>query len=123
MTYRQKIPAGLGAPINPGDLTDTDKWIPFTQFLFPDGVKTLVFAPTPEGAGDKVRAILAAGLVFECEMLATGIISLTVGDKRQELDVAIELTPNGPEVLAALARLVESAYKFATAPKAQGDDE
>lgn len=123
MAVYQKTPQGSVGPISPEELQDTNKWIPFTQYLFPDGVKTLVFAPTPEGAGDKVRAILAAGLVFECEMLATGIISLTVGDKRQELDVAIELTPNGPEVLAALARLVESAYKFATAPKAQGDDE
>ena len=102
------------------ELCDTAKWIRFTQYLRPNGRKQVIFAPMPEGMADKVSAILAAGDSFEAEVLGTGIVSLTVTDHTQ--DYAIELCPNGPEVVEALKRLIEGAYKFITAPKA-GEEE
>lgn len=111
----------LNVPTAPGDLTDIHKWMPFTQYLRPYGRKALTYAPTPDGCGDKVAAIIANGFRFESEVLGTGIVSLTVTDGTR--DVAIELSENDIRVLQALKRLVESAYKYATADRKDADDD
>lgn len=86
--------------------------IPFTQYMRPDGRKVEQFAPMPEGYEEKVKAILAAGLKFEAEVLTTGTVSLTISNGEE--DIAIELSSNGPEVEKALIRLIDTGYKETT---------
>ncbi|HUW30903.1 MAG TPA: hypothetical protein VM223_04770, partial [Planctomycetota bacterium] len=58
------------------------------------------------------KRILSHGWRFEAEVLSTGEVSFTVFDPVEEIDVAIELSANGPEVTGAMKRLVESACKL-----------
>lgn len=81
--------------------------VPFTQYLLPNGrTKQVAFGVTGETAV-KARSILDKGCKFEAEMLPTGMVSLSVSDGEQ--DIAIEVTPNGPEIPEAVVRLVEAA--------------
>jgi hypothetical protein len=79
--------------------------IPFTQYMRPDGRPVSVSVNRPSDIAEKAAAIIARGLVFECEELADGTVSLTITDP-DEGDVDIELVPNGPGVPAAVDRLV-----------------
>lgn len=65
--------------------------------------------PTTTDLAVKAKALIDRGYVFEAETLLTGTVSLTVADKEAEEDVAIELCDNGPEVVNAIEKLVESA--------------
>jgi hypothetical protein len=78
--------------------------IPFTQFLRPDGRRAKVSYECPEDVGAKAEKILAAGYRFECEVLTDQTVSLTIST--DEEDVAHELCANGPDVIAAVRRLV-----------------
>lgn len=84
--------------------------IPFTQYLRPDGRQKLVEIARPAPVEAKARTILAAGYRFEAEHLAVPApfpdVSLTIADPAREEDVAIELCRNGPDVLAAIDRLI-----------------
>jgi predicted hotdog family 3-hydroxylacyl-ACP dehydratase len=85
--------------------------IPFTQFLRPDGRRRAVeFAGSAEIEA-MAQAFIARGGWFECEELNTGQASLTacalVDDEPQ--DVAGQIVMNGPEVPAAVERLVREA--------------
>lgn len=86
--------------------------IPFTQYMRPDG-RSLerLFGRTkdvtidrPDHVADKAQQIIAAGYRFECEILSTGEVSLTITD--DEADHAIEVVPNGPGMGEAVDRLV-----------------
>lgn len=80
--------------------------IPFTQYLLPNGRR----APTEIERGPEVEAkareIIAAGYCFECELLTTGHVSLTIADPLEQEDVAIEVVPNGPGLGEAVDKLV-----------------
>jgi len=95
--------------------------IEFTQYLRPDGRRTMVDidrSPEIEALADK---IVAAGGRFECEHLTTDHASFTVaylGD-----DLAIEVCKNGPEVPAAVDRLVRKAAKKLNIPVTTGETE
>ena len=78
--------------------------VPFFQFLRPDGRSILVHIMRPEAVGIKAKAIRAAGFRFESEILTTGEASFTISD--EDGDYAVEICPNGPEVLAAVDKLV-----------------
>jgi hypothetical protein len=86
--------------------------IPFTQFLRPNGVpRPIVFETTPEQAEVEANAlrIIEAGYRFEAEELSTGDISMTIAgpdEQGEEVDVAIEVVPNGSAVVPAVERLV-----------------
>lgn len=80
--------------------------IPFTQYLRPNGRRVEVDIDRPEEIERKAQQIIAAGYVFECEHLSTGHASLTIADPEKEEDVAIEVVMNGPDVPAAVDRLV-----------------
>lgn len=90
------------------DLQDPNRWIPFTQFLRPNGEKHQTFCPTPKGYGKKVAIILATGHKFEVEVLRTGIVSQTISNG--ESDIAIELSSNDINVEEATKRLIDSAF-------------
>ena len=79
--------------------------IPFTQYMRPSGRPMPTSIQRPADIAAKAEAIMARGLVFECEMLADGTISLTITDP-DEGDVDIELVRNGPDVPAAVDRLI-----------------
>jgi len=81
--------------------------IVFTQYLRPDGRRTMTEIDRPPEIEALALKIAAAGGRFESEHLTTGHASLTVaylGD-----DIAIEVCRNGPEVPAAVDRLVRNA--------------
>lgn len=80
--------------------------IPFTQYLLPDGRKKSVSIERPDEIETRARRLIDAGYRFECEVLTTGDISLTVVDPYDEGDIAIEVVSNGPEVPVAVDRLV-----------------
>lgn len=91
---------------DPGAATSGAKRdIPFTQFMRPTGRPIPVFIARPENIAAKADRIIANGFRFECESLGTGEISLTITD--DERDWAIEVVQNGPQVPAAVDRLIE----------------
>lgn len=79
--------------------------ITFTQYLLPDGRKTTVRIDRPAPIALMAAAIEKRGYRFECEMLSTREISLTIAD--DDGDAAIEIVPNGPEVPKAVDRMIE----------------
>lgn len=89
--------------------------IPFTQYLLPDGRKRPVkWECTSHEQEIKAQSLLDAGAIFECEMLQTGQVSLTceLKDNDGEMQtLAHEICANNPEVVEAVARLVESAHE------------
>lgn len=88
--------------------------IPFTQYLMPDGEKRLGGFNRPPEIESLAAKLSAVGAVFECEMLPTGHVSLTVerDDEDGEVEVmSIEVVNNGPEIPAAVDRLVIEAHK------------
>jgi len=94
--------------------------IPFTQYLLPDGRTAHVEIERSPEVEAQAERFLALGGHFDAEVLRTGEVSFTaeVGDDL----CAIEVTPNGPAVLAAVDRLVATAAKWA-AGAAQGEVE
>ncbi len=84
--------------------------IEFTEFMLPNGKRRPVNIDRPDQIEDKARKIVEAGYVFECEVLRTGMISLTVADPHEDRDVEIVLVPNGPQVPVGVDTLVERAY-------------
>lgn len=78
--------------------------IPFTQFVAPHGRRVEVRIDRPEDVSTKAEKIIALGYRFECEVLTTCEVSLTIaGDKGDE---DIEVVSNGPEVPLAVDRLI-----------------
>ena len=88
------------------------KGLPFTQYLMPFGEARPQWIDRPADVEEKALAVIAAGGRFEAEMLRTGHISFeVVREKDGETEsVAAELCTNGPEVLAAVDKLVVDAY-------------
>lgn len=82
--------------------------IPFTQHLMPDGQRNPQWIDRPPEVEARARELIALGFTFHCEMLSDyRTISLTIeSPDEDDGDVAIELCPNGPDVLAAVDRLV-----------------
>lgn len=86
--------------------------IPFTQYLRPDGRMKEVTIDRPPDVERVALSMIELGCVFEIEMLASGEISMTC-----ELDdevLAIEVVPNGPDVPAAVDRMVLSVARGTT---------
>lgn len=86
--------------------------VPFTQFLMPDGRRTQVTIERPDEIGEQAQKLLKAGWRLEIEMLATGMISMTVerdDDNGETVSPAHELCNNGPAVLVAVDKLITEA--------------
>lgn len=82
--------------------------IQFTQYLMPHGRKDTVRIDRPADIAAKANAIFEAGYSLGCEMLSDyRTISLTVEDEDGDFD--IEVCANGPEVPAAVDRLITRA--------------
>jgi hypothetical protein len=81
--------------------------IPFTQYMRPNGRAVPVsIAVDPEVAAI-AQTIRARGLAFECEVLTTGQVSLTITDP-EEGDLDIRVVENGPGVREAVEDLVRN---------------
>lgn len=78
--------------------------IPFTQYLKPNGRRADVSIERPAHIASMADRIFDRGYRFECEVLSTGQVSLTIADYEGDHD--IELCNNGIEVPAAVDRLV-----------------
>lgn len=80
--------------------------ITFTQFLMPHGEQKTVSC---DGMSPELEAIhnslIAKGCRGECEMLSTGMISMTY-EYKEDCTIAIEVCSNGPETMEALKRLI-----------------
>lgn len=89
--------------------------IPFTQYLLPDGrQRSIKWDCTTREQEIKAQALIDAGAVFEAEMLQTRDISLTceLKDNSGEMQIlSHEICANNPEVIDAVARLVENAHE------------
>ena len=72
----------------------------------PYGTPRTVLIARPVCIADLADQIVARGYRFECEMLPTHEISLTITNDKKG-DVAIEIVPNGPEVPVAVDRMIE----------------
>ena len=88
--------------------------IPFTRYLRPNGQQALQEIPTDDETAALAVDIVNRGFRFEVEVLTTGEVSLTVFDPEEEVDVEIEVVPDGPEVPGAVKRLVRSMAKQLT---------
>lgn len=80
--------------------------IPFTQYLLPDGRRTILCIEKYGEIAQKAQEIINKGLRFEAEVLTTGEISLTITDDK-EGDLAIEICRNGPQVPKAVDKLIK----------------
>lgn len=79
--------------------------IPFTQYLMPYGRKSDLNIEVSDAVADKADSILAMGLAFECEMLRTGDVSVTITHPENG-DLDIRVTPNGPGIREAVEDLI-----------------
>lgn len=87
--------------------------IPFTQYLLPRGERQSVTIQRPPAVEAQARAVIAAGMRFEAEMLSDyRTVSLTVVGPDDAGDVAIVLVSNGPGVPAAVDQLVADAFRL-----------
>ena len=87
--------------------------IPFTQFMLPMGKARPVFVERGDEVERLALEFISRGGVFECEVLGTGEVSLTacvLEDDNGLVDIACELTKNGPSVPDAVDRLVHKAF-------------
>lgn len=80
--------------------------IPFTQYVLPDGRRRQTSIEVAADVAEKAGSIISRGLRFECEVLSTGHVSLTIFDPEEEDDVAIEVLPNGPGIREAVEAMV-----------------
>jgi hypothetical protein len=79
--------------------------ITFTEFVLPHGRTREQYIEVAADVADKARTIVARGFRFECELLRTGQVSLTITDP-EEGDADIRVVPNGPGVRDAVEDLV-----------------
>lgn len=91
--------------------------IPFTQYLRPNGRKKPVEIDRSAEIERLANVFITSGGRFECEELNTGVVSLTAfhpkgGEDGDGDDIAIELVRNGPEVPAAVDKLVITTQRW-----------
>lgn len=93
--------------------------IPFIQYLRPDGRRKDVSINRPDNIEEMARKFISAGGWYECEVLSTGEVSLTVcyNLDGEDEDIAIELCKNGPEVNHKVDELVAKSVEFLDAHK------
>lgn len=86
--------------------------IQFTQYLRPSGRRKTIQVARSVDVGEKAKELWANGVALEAEVLTTGEVSLTAEDNSDNPTLAIEVVPNGPEVLNAVDRLVNRAHEI-----------
>ena len=91
--------------------------IPFTQYLMPDGTPvSATYECRTQAQEEMVRELLSAGAFFECEVLRTRDVSLTVVVPETETTLAHELSFNDESIINAVDRLITNAYNALRSP-------
>ena len=85
--------------------------IEMTQFIAPNGERKTFLVERPEDIEAKAGEIIDAGYKFECEVLTTGQVSLTIADPSEGEDVDIEVTVNDSSVNESLDRMINRFHK------------
>lgn len=80
--------------------------VKFTQYLMPDGRTREQTIDLPQAVYDKACLIYQAGFHLACEILSTGMISLTIEDRAHEFDVACVVCHNGPDVPITVQKMI-----------------
>jgi len=84
----------------------------FTQYIRPNGQTQHVTIDMPQEIEKMAHELLDHGFHFDIEELQTGMISMTCEHAfLEEMEAAIEVCPNGPEVVTSVENLVRQAYK------------
>ncbi len=87
----------------------------FTEYVLPNGLTRPYDVSLTAKYEVRAAEAIAHGVVFECEILTTGIVSFTAelyNDEIEDFDtLAHELVRNGPDVRGAVYRVVAKAYK------------
>lgn len=91
-------------PENIQSITDA-AFIPFTQYMLPNGRRQETSIEVDADVATKARELIAEGLCFECEVLTTGSVSLTITDP-EEGDLDIRIHANGPGIREAVEDMV-----------------
>lgn len=88
--------------------------VPFTQFMHPTGTPKAVEAAVTTEYRAKAYQFIDAGGKFTCEVLRTGEVVLygehVVDDEPQ--DIAIVISPNGPEIHAATEEVINKSLEW-----------
>ncbi len=84
--------------------------VQFTQYMRPDGHTKPITMDVPPDVADKAERLAEWDVRFSAEMLRTEEVSLTAEDATINETLAIEVVPNGPEVIDAVHRLINNAY-------------
>lgn len=79
--------------------------IPFTQFIPPHGKRRPTSIEVAPDVHERAMSLIANGLLFECEVLSTGQVSVTITDE-EDGDLDIRVIPNGPGVREAVEEMV-----------------
>lgn len=84
----------------------------FTQFLLPDGRRELRTFDAGAEVNSLANELIGAGYRFECEVLRTGHVHMDCCGPTREGDgpIALQVSSNGPEVVAAVEQLVRDAH-------------
>jgi len=90
-------------------MADEKNYIPFTQYLRPNGRRNEVTIERPKEICDKAWSIIDEGYRFEAEVLTTGYVSLTISKNSE--DHAIKVINNGPDVPLAVDNMVNNFYE------------
>ncbi len=97
--------------------------IPFTQYLLPHGERRDELIEVAPDIAAKAASLIERGFTFECEILRTGQVSVTITDPQEEIDADIRVIANGPGVREAVEDMVRSfdpdayAASLATEPQ------
>jgi hypothetical protein len=87
--------------------------IPFTQFLRPDGRRTIVTIDRPAHIEDMAKVIIDSGGRFTVEALVPfRDVSFVV--EYNDADLCAQVCQNGPAVLEAVDALVSEAFTLIT---------
>jgi hypothetical protein len=95
------------------------KSVMFTQYMLPDGHKVERYLERPDDIVDQANQLDKVGVVLEMEMLRDmATVSLTAemlpdsayNNGPNEEVLAMEVVPNGPEIVDAVDRLITTAY-------------
>ncbi len=87
--------------------------IPFTQYILPYGRKEAVSIHCRANIEEKAKHIIKNGYRFECEILTTGKVSLTITND-EDGDVAIEIAPDSLAVPIAVETLITKFQEVTT---------
>ncbi len=77
------------------------------QYLMPDGQREQTGTRLSRELEPLYRDMVKRGCRFEAEMLTTREISVTIFNIKDEEDVDISVTSNGPEVQAGMVAMLE----------------